>query len=114
MHDSQTPPQRTADPQAGGRGAGQTYYTYEHDFHGPAKLTTTVAHAIADVSGADVSEVGTGINHRVDPRALDGLFSPKPGGAPRVRSNLTFDIWDHLVTVHCDGLIVVTPPAYRA
>jgi hypothetical protein len=96
----------------------QAYYV-THDFDGSAELTTTLAHAIADVSGIDVTDAGFTLSDHADPEALDRLFEPKEDGTPRMNGNLTFRIWGFRVTVYSDGQIAIAPiqqssGAYRA
>ncbi|AQL44899.1 hypothetical protein BV210_19265 (plasmid) [Halorientalis sp. IM1011] len=83
-------------------------YVVHHDFDGPSELTTTLAHAIADVTGFDVTETGFTLSDYVDPAALDRLFAPKSDGTPRTNGHLGFTIWDCQVTVYSTGQIVVT------
>jgi len=85
-------------------------YVVQHDFDGSAKLTTTLAHAISDVSGIDVTGTGFTLYDHVDPEALDQLFKPKADGSPRMSGQLTFTIWSHQVTVYSDGRIAIVPP----
>jgi len=87
----------------------QTYFV-QHDFDGPAKLTTTLAHAISDVSGIDVTDTGFSLADHVDPDALDRLFRPKDDGTPRMDGHLTFTVWGYQVTVYSDGQIAIVPP----
>ncbi len=87
----------------------QTYYV-THDFDGSAHLTTTLAHAIADVSGLDVTETGFTLYDHVDPDALDSLFTPKEDGTPRTNGMLTFTVRGHQVSVYSDGQIAIVPP----
>lgn len=93
--------------QRAGHGA-QPYVVY-HEFGGTAELSTTLAHAIADVTGYDVTDIGFALNDYVDPEALDRLFAPKPDGTPRATASLTFSLWDCQVTVSGSGRVVVTP-----
>lgn len=87
----------------------QTYFV-THDFDGPAKLTTTLAHALSDVSGIDVTDTGFTLTDHVDPDALDRLFTPKDDGTPRMSGHLTFTVWGYQVTVYSDGQIAIVPP----
>lgn len=87
----------------------QTYFV-KHDFDGSAELTTTLAHAISDVSGIDVTDAGFSLNDHVDPEALDHLFEPKEDGVPRMNGHLAFTIWGYQVTVYSDGQIAIVPP----
>ena len=86
-----------------------TYYV-KHDFDGPAELTTTLAHALSDVSGVDVTDTGFTLYDYIDPDALDQLFKPGEDSARRVNGMLTFTVWGHQVTVHSDGQIAIVPP----
>ena len=83
-------------------------YVVHHDFDGPAELTTTLAHAIADVTGFEVTETGFTLSEYVDPDALDRLFAPKSDGTPRTNGHLRFTIWNCQVTVYSTGRIVIT------
>jgi hypothetical protein len=91
----------------------QTYFV-EHDFERPAKLTTTLAHALSDVSGIDVTDTGFTLDDHVDPDALDRLFKPKEDGTPRMNGRLTFTAWGYQVTVYSDGQIAIVPPQQTA
>gem|GEM_PF-320012 len=90
-------------------GDAGTYYV-KHDFGGSAELTTTLAHAISDVTGIDVTDTGFTLNDHVDPEALDRLFQPKDDGTARVDGHLSFTIWGYQVTVYSDGQIAIVPP----
>ncbi|MFC7143001.1 HalOD1 output domain-containing protein [Halosimplex aquaticum] len=94
-------------------GDAQTYYV-KHDFEGSAELTTTLAHAISDVTGVDVTDTGFTLNDHVDPEAMDRLFKPKDDGSPRINGHLSFTIWGHQVTVYSDGQIAIVPPRQPA
>jgi len=87
----------------------QTYFV-THDFGGSAELTTTVAHAISDVSGIDVRDAEFTLADYVDPEALDRLFEPREDGTPRMNGQLTFTVWGFQVTVYSDGQIAIVPP----
>ncbi|WP_336003423.1 HalOD1 output domain-containing protein [Halorientalis halophila] len=91
-------------------GHRQDPYVVHHEFGGPAELTTTLAHAVADVTGVDVTETGFTLNDYVDPDALDRLFAPKPDGSPRTNGHLSFSVWNCQVTVYSTGQIVVSQP----
>jgi len=85
-------------------------YIVQHDFDGPAELTTTLAHALSDVSGVDVTDTGFTLYDYIDPDALDQLFTPTDDSGQRINGALTFTVWRHQVTVHSDGRIVIVPP----
>lgn len=87
----------------------QRYYVY-HEFGGPAELTTTLVHALSDVTGADVTDTELSLADHVEPSALDSLFSPGPDGALRIDSQLRFVMWGYRVTVQTDGRITIVPP----
>lgn len=85
-------------------------YVVEHDFDGTAELTTTLAHALSDVSGVDVTDTGFTLYDYVDPDALDQLFKPRGDNGHRINGMLTFTVWNHQVTVYSDGQIAIVPP----
>ena len=85
-------------------------YFVQHDFGGSAELTTTLAHAISDVTGIDVTDTGFTLNDHVDPEALDRLFAPKADGTPRTNGHVSFTIWGYQVTVYSNGQIAIVPP----
>lgn len=87
----------------------QNYYV-QHDFDGPAELSTTLAHAISDVTGIDVTDTGFTLNDHVNPEALDRLFEPKEDGTPRTNGHLSFTVWGYQVTVYSNGQIAIVPP----
>lgn len=99
---------RTAEPQ---RRTQQNPYYVTHEFDGSAELTATLAHALADVTGLNVTEAEATLDECVDPEALDRLFEPKEDDTPRVNSQLTFTAWGHQVTVYSSGQIAIAPPA---
>ena len=87
-------------------------YFVQHEFGGTSDLTTTLVHAISDVTGADVTQAEASLVNFVDPEALDRLFEPSPDGTPRPNGHLSFTMWDHQVTVYHNGQIAITPPAH--
>lgn len=86
-------------------------YHVHHDFDGSAELTATLAHAISNVTGADVTDTGFTLNDYVDPEALDRLFKPKSDGMPRGHGHVSFVVWGYQVTVYSSGRIVIAPQA---
>lgn len=93
----------------GPRTGRNPYVTY-HDYDGPAKLTTTLVHAIANATGLDTTDADFYVSNHVDHEALDALFAPKADGTPRSRTYLNFTIGGYGVTVASDGRITVVPP----
>ncbi len=89
--------------------ASQNYFV-QHDFDGSAELTTTLAHAISDVTGIDVTDTGFTLNDHVNPEALDLLFKPKADGTPRTNGHVSFTVWGYQVTVYSNGQIAIVPP----
>ena len=88
-------------------------YRATHDPDGPAALSTTVVHALADCLGIDVSDGRVSLYDAVDPDALDRLFRPRHDGRSRRGGTLSFRVRDHYVTVRGDGEILIEPPAPR-
>lgn len=85
-------------------------YTAYHDVTGPARLTTTVVHVVADIAGADVSTVHTEIGTALDLDALDRLFTADYDSRSAPQGHLRFPVWHYEVTIHADGRIVVEEP----
>lgn len=102
------PPQQQQPPQQ-----TQRYYV-THDFEGAAELTTTLVHALADVTGLDMTEAEATVEECVDRDALDRLFAPLSDGTPRANSQLGFTAWGHQVTVYSNGQIAIAPPEQPA
>ncbi len=88
-------------------------YRATHDPNGPAALSTTVIHALADCMGVDVTDSRISLYDTVDPDALNELFRPRHDGTPRTGGTLTFVVDGHHVTVRGDGEIQIEPPARR-
>ncbi|WP_247002621.1 HalOD1 output domain-containing protein [Halosolutus gelatinilyticus] len=104
MYDSTPPASRSRSPPV---------YRAVHDPEGPATLSTTIIHALADCTGVDVTDSRISLYDTVDPDALDGLFRPRYDGTPRAGGTLSFVIDGHYVTVSGDGEILIEPPARR-
>ncbi|MFC6716629.1 HalOD1 output domain-containing protein [Natrialbaceae archaeon GCM10025810] len=85
-------------------------YRVYHDPAGPAKLSTTVVHALSDCLDVDVTDGSVTLYDVVDPDALDAIFRPKHDGTPRASGSLSFVVYGHRVTVHADGQILIEPP----
>ncbi|WP_049927822.1 HalOD1 output domain-containing protein [Halopiger goleimassiliensis] len=88
-------------------------YRAVHDPDGPATLSTTVVHALADCMGVDPTAGRISLYDAVDPDALDALFRPQYDGTPRTGGRLSFVVDDHHVTVTAEGEILVEPPVRR-
>lgn len=101
-HATQAPTQSPHQP------APQQYVAH-HEFGGSADLTTTIVHAISNVTGADVTEAEFSLADHVDPTALDRLFRDRPDGTPRSSGQVSFDVFGHRVTVFGDGRITIVP-----
>lgn len=86
----------------------QRYVTY-HDFDGAADLTTSVVHAISDVTGVDPTDAGFRLYDHVDPDALNNLFRQRSDDAPRNRATLSFTVWEYRVSIEGSGRITVLP-----
>ncbi len=88
-------------------------YRASHDPDGPAALSTTVIHALADCMGVDVTDSRVSLYDAVDPDALDKLFRPRYDGTPRTGGTLSFVVSGHHVRVSGDGEILIEPPVHR-
>lgn len=108
MYRNETHVQQHA-PQRQHRRDRQTYYI-KHDFDGAAELTTTLAHALSDVSGVDVTDTGFTLYDYIDPDALDRLFKPTGDSDRQINGMVSFAVWGHQVSVYSDGQIAIRPP----
>jgi len=72
-----------------------------------AKLSTTVIHALADVTGRDVSDIEAGLRGTVDLFALDRIFSLTDSA--NTPNHVAFTVSDYRVTVYSSGQIIITP-----
>lgn len=87
----------------------RTYYA-QHDFDGPAKLSTTLIHALSEVANIDMTGTESTLFQHVDPEALDSIFRPAGPDAPRANGHVSFMIWGYNVTIYSDGYIVIALP----
>lgn len=92
---------------------GRQRYTVQHEFDGTASVTATLAHALADVSGTDVTDVELTLEEYVDTDALDRLFAPPLGHTSEMTSSLTVNVQGYQTTLSSTGLITITPPQPR-
>lgn len=98
-------------PDAGQRWDSRTNDVYAyHDPDSAARLSTTVAHALADVMAADVTSTEFSLYDCVDPDALDQVFAPRADGRRRAPGHVAFNVLGYRVTVYSSGHIVITPP----
>jgi hypothetical protein len=81
----------------------------QHDPGGPAKLSTTLVHALSDVWGVDTHNAWDAASAVVSMDALDELFAPNA----RQSSHIAFVAGGYCVTVYNDGVIVISPPDQR-
>lgn len=101
MHDTTPPASQSRSP---------SVYRAYHDPDGPATLSTTVVHALADCMDIDPTDGRITLYDTVDPDALDRLFRPRHDGRPRSGGRLSFVVADHYVTVTAGGEILIEPP----
>lgn len=102
--------QQTQNAQPAVQSQMQQSYTVQHNFESSASVTATLAHALSDIAGIDVTQVEFALQDYVDPDALDALFAPASGGSPRVNGHLTLDIRGFQTTLYGNGLITIVPP----
>lgn len=107
MYQNQQQPQA---PPAPAHSQIQQSYTVQHDFESAASMTATLAHALSDVSGTDVTEVEYALRGYVDPTALDQLFAPVSGSTSRASGQIRLDIEGYQTTIYDTGLISIVPP----
>lgn len=92
----------------------QTAYYAHHDFEGPAKLSTTLIHAISDVANIDTRNIESTLFQHVDPDALDALFSPVDQDIQRTNGHVSLVLWGYNVTIYSNGQIVISEPRQPA
>lgn len=99
----------TNSPQARQQPHPRQAYTVYHDFDGPATVTETVVHALADVAGVDVTDADFALYDFVDPESLDRLFAPRPDGTPRSNGHVSFRVMGYQTTVYATGQVSILP-----
>lgn len=97
---------------AGGHGQPQQFVT-RHDASSTTELTTTLTHAIANVTGTDVTDVETRLYDCIDPMAVNRLFDGDDRSTAGTHASLTLTIWGHHVTVSSTGHITISRPHGR-
>ncbi len=85
------------------------YYVY-HDPDSHATLASTVAHALADVAGVEVTDGEFSLYDSVDPDALERLFADRQDGTARSGGHVAFSALGHDVVVYSSGDCVIYPP----
>lgn len=75
----------------------------------PEPLTAAVLEAVASAEQIDPTELES-LTSRIDPDALDALFSPRLDGRARVEGVVQFPLGDYVVSVYADGEIIVQSP----
>ncbi len=92
-----------------GRTGGEGTTRTRHDPEEGSRLSTTLAHALADTMGVDVTEAERALAERIDPRSLDLLFR----GDEEPAGHVALGVRGYRTTVYSDGRIVIDPPAPR-
>nr|WP_290815903.1 HalOD1 output domain-containing protein [Halovivax sp.] len=90
--------------------AVERIYEARHDPDGPADRHATVAHAIAEATGVDVTDGSFSLYDRVDPDALDAIFRDARDGRRRTGGVVAFPVGAYRVFVYADGRILIEPP----
>lgn len=91
----------------------QQAYTVYHDFDGTATVTETVVHAIADVTGMDVTDADFALHDYVDPDSLNRIFASKHDGTPRSNGHVSFSVMGYRTTVYANGQVSIVPTEIR-
>lgn len=82
----------------------------QHDMESNDKLGTTIVSTVAEMAEIDPMDMDRPLYDRVDPDALNKLFSKKHDGTTRSSGRVEFSLFGYDVTVHSDGKIVVRNP----
>lgn len=75
-------------------------------------LTESVLEAVAAVEEVSPAELEA-LTSRIDPDALDAIFSPRLDGTPRLEGTVQFPLHGNLVTVYATGEILVQSGSRR-
>lgn len=78
-------------------------YRAHHDPDGPRSVSETVIEAIAEIAGVDPTNTVVPIGERIDPDALDALFTNDEGA-----TCVTFRVCGLAVLVRSDGRIRIS------
>lgn len=84
---------------------------FQHDWNGDNTLTETILNAVATMEGNSPTELEP-LTDRVDPDALNELFSTRFGGGQRLQGNVRFPFHGYAVTIYADGEIIVQSPSH--
>lgn len=87
----------------------RTTHHFYHDADGPARVSTSVVHALADVMGVDATRAEQTLTESVHPRGLDVIFADRTTTDRPGHVGFTVDGYD--VTVYSTGEIVITTPS---
>lgn len=82
-------------------------FTVQHDRLGGQPLSVTIAQAVADYDGTDVTALEP-LHHAINADALERLFEPRADGL-RSGGRVSFEYADYLVTVEASGRVTVEP-----
>lgn len=102
--DSDEPPR----PDPGYDETTQAYHVY-HD--GSESVCTTVITAVAAVAGLDPTDLSTPFNDRIDPDALNDIFTGLNETPSPADEYVTFVVAGYGVRVYGDGHIVIDLPS---
>lgn len=83
-------------------------YHLTYDWRVSEPLSTLIITAIADITGNAPTDLEP-LYDRIDPDALDRLFSPNPDGSLGAAGPVTFTFHGHEVTVERHGHVVIRP-----
>lgn len=75
--------------------------------NGDEPLSAAVVDAVAEAADVSPANLGTSLYDRIDPDALDNLFSDRHNGMPRGSGRVVFTLLEYEVTVYSDGNVVV-------
>ncbi|USZ68161.1 hypothetical protein NGM10_00105 [Halorussus salilacus] len=78
-------------------------YRARHDPDGPLALSETIIEVVAEIAGIDPTRTVVPLGERIDPDALDSLFTDAEGQA-----SVSFEVCDLAVVVWSDGRIRIS------
>jgi hypothetical protein len=74
----------------------------------PGAPSTAIVTAVAAIHDVPIASLDP-LTNRVDPDALDRLFTPGRGGAPQLDGTLTFEFAECTITVESEGEVRIVP-----
>jgi hypothetical protein len=86
---------------------GPTHTVLYHDHGTSVLLSTTITHALADLTGLDATDAEELLYESVDIESLNTVFMQREDGGVRESGELTFHVDAYDIRVHATGRIEI-------